>query len=171
MEILWSPWRSEYIDTFKDEDKNKPNKTFFKIAIDNPDKDEELLVVRRFTKCFVILNKFPYNNGHLLIAPLREVSDIDELTSEEMIEITEVIRLVVKALKEVYSPHGFNIGANIGRVAGAGVPEHIHFHVVPRWNGDANFMSVTGNAKVVSESLPVTRQKLSDALEKIIDNK
>lgn len=171
MEILWSPWRSEYIDTFKDENTKKPNKTFFKIAIDNPDKDEQLLVVARMEKCFVILNKYPYNNGHLLIAPYREVGDLDELTDDEMIEITKTIRISVKALKSIYKPHGFNIGCNLGRVAGAGVPEHIHFHVVPRWNGDSNFMAVTGNANVISESLPKTREKLAKTIKDIMAEK
>lgn len=167
MDILWSPWRSEYIDTFKNEKENQNNKTFFKIAVDNPDKDKELFVVKRFKKCFVILNKFPYNNGHLLIAPYREISDIEELSDDELFEIMLVVKKCVKALKKVYNPHGFNIGCNLGRVAGAGVPQHIHYHVVPRWNGDANFMSVTGNAKVVSESLQVTREKLSEALNQL----
>ncbi len=167
MDILWSPWRSEYIDTFKNEKENLNNKTFFKIAIDNPDKDKELFVVKRFERCFVILNKFPYNNGHLLIAPYREISDIEELSDDELFEIMLVVKKCVKSLKKVYNPHGFNIGCNLGRVAGAGVPQHIHYHVVPRWNGDANFMSVTGNAKVVSESLHVTRDKLSEALNQL----
>jgi ATP adenylyltransferase len=168
MDILWSPWRSEYIDTFKNEKENKNNKTFFMNAIENPEQDIKNLVVKRFENCFVILNKFPYNNGHLLIAPYREISDIEELTDDELFEIMQTIKKCVRALKIVYNPHGFNIGCNLGRVAGAGVPQHIHYHIVPRWNGDANFMSVTGNAKVVSESLAVTRDKLSKALTEIM---
>lgn len=101
----------------------------------------------------MILNRFPYNNGHLLIAPLRHIADLAEATDDEMLEITKLIRETQKALSLAINPHGFNVGLNLGRCAGAGLPGHLHFHIVPRWNGDTNFMHVCSDTDVVSQSL------------------
>ncbi len=160
MDVIFSPWRSKYIETFKDEDKKKSDECFFCEAANQVGKEEELLVVARKKKLFVMLNKFPYNNGHVLIAPYRHVPDLDDLDEDEMSEIMFVVRQTKQALVEMYNPHGFNIGINIGRTAGAGVPGHVHVHVVPRWNGDTSFMTVFAEANVVSQSLWETREKM-----------
>jgi ATP adenylyltransferase len=170
MEILWSPWRSKYIETFKDEDKNKSNSCFLCDAALTKGKDKELLVVHRNKLCFVILNKYPYNNGHSLIAPYRHVATLNELTDDELFELFNTTRITVTALQEIYNPNGYNIGINIGRVAGAGLPGHIHVHVVPRWNGDTSFTAVISDVKVVSQSLEDTQKILSKTFLKIIES-
>jgi len=157
LDCIWAPWRSVYIGG-----KHEEGCVFCeKIKSDN---DEANLVLLRGDKIVVLLNLYPYNNGHLLVMPKRHVADMEELTVEEMNEFMLVIQKMVKVLK-VFQPQGFNIGANLGRIAGAGIPGHIHFHIVPRWNGDTNFMPVIGNTKVISESLEVTYKKLKESLE------
>ncbi len=152
MDRLWSPWRSKYIEAFKDEEKKK-SKCIFCDAIETPENDSEKLVVVRRELCFAMLNKFPYNNGHFLIAPYRHIGEFDKLTVEEMTAIMLLINDSIKVLDHCVSPHGYNIGANIGREAGAGVPGHLHFHIVPRWNGDTSFMPLISETKVVSQAL------------------
>ena len=117
----------------------------------------------RGNKTIVILNLYPYNNGHLLIIPKRHVGDILELTDEEMTELFQMTQKMIRVLRS-YNPQGFNVGANIGRAAGAGIPGHFHIHVVPRWVGDTNFMPVIGDVRVISESLEGTYKKLKEAL-------
>ena len=169
MDILWSTWRSQYIQTFKDEAETSEgveNNCFFCDAVCRKGSDKDLLVVYRGESAFVILNRYPYNGGHLLIAPYRHIGDLDQLSDSEMTEIMMLIRKSTRVLSLVSSPHGFNIGSNIGRVAGAGVPGHIHFHVVPRWSGDTNFMSVISDTKVVSQSLEESWKLISDNFAK-----
>ncbi len=166
MEILWSPWRSEYIGTFKD-DSAITNGCFFCNAIDKIDDDKNLLVVARFEYVIAMLNKFPYNNGHTLIAPKRHIGTLVDLDEREMLDIMNGIKLVTKALDIIYHPHGYNIGANLGRAAGAGVPEHLHFHVIPRWNGDTSFTATISDTKVVSVSLVDTQRELSNTLKQL----
>lgn len=161
MEILWSPWRSKYIGTFKDEASKTKDDCFFCEAIGNPSEDAERLVIWRYDNCIVLLNKFPYNNGHVLIAPIRHVGEITELEDFELHEMMIAIKTTVKALDKLYQPHGYNVGANLGRAAGAGVPSHIHWHVIPRWNGDTSFTSTISDVKVVSISIEDTQEKLS----------
>lgn len=122
---------------------------------------KEALVVERDERAFVMLNKYPYNNGHLLVAPIRHVADLEALEPEEATALMESVRRVVGILKQAYRPDGLNLGMNMGRVAGAGVDEHLHFHVLPRWNGDTNFMSVCAETRVISEALAVTWETLS----------
>ncbi len=129
------------------------------------DRDEANFILLRGERCFVIMNRFPYNNGHLMIAPYRHVRYLHELTDEELEECVRLAKLMESCLLEVMSPHGFNFGANIGRDAGAGF-EHLHFHIVPRWRGDTNYMPVIGEVKVLPEHLQVTYRKLKDCLEK-----
>ena len=162
MEILWSSWRSKYIESFKDEDSNK---CIFCDALENPDRDSEMLVVARRKKCFVMLNRYPYNGGHVMIAPYRHVAEFEELLSEELTEMMVTIKETIKILTKISKPQGFNIGANIGRVSGAGVPGHIHFHVVPRWNGDTSFMPVCADTKIVSQGLEESQVILSKFFE------
>ena len=113
-----------------------------------------------------MMNKFPYNNGHLLIAPRRHVGDISDLSPAEGLALFATLQRAIRWLREVYSPHGFNIGMNLGRVAGAGLPDHVHVHLVPRWNGDVSFMTVVGEVKVMSESLEAGWERIMAAIEK-----
>lgn len=159
MQQIWAPWRTVYIS---DHDHNAQCIFCEKL---NSDQDEVNYVLLRAEKIFVLLNLYPYNNGHLLIAPKRHVGDMDELEEQEILELGLVTRKMVGALK-TFNPEGFNIGVNLGRIAGAGIPGHFHVHVVPRWGGDTNFMPVFGDIKVISESLDVTYKKLRDALVK-----
>ena len=161
MERLWSPWRSQYIDSIQEKDKSEgcvlcQAVLKGKDAIDN-------LVVDKGELTFTILNLYPYNNGHLMIVPYRHTSDFASLTKEEKSEIMDKLQLAEQALMMIYSPEGFNIGLNLGRVSGAGLHEHIHFHIVPRWNGDTNFMPSLSEVKVISQDLITTRNKLREA--------
>jgi len=166
MEKLWSPWRSQYIDTFKDEPKETlPGSLFTRILNENDDRKNYLLY--RGKNAFIIMNLYPYNSGHLMVVPYKEARTLEELDSNTRLEMFELMDLGVKALNEAIKPHGFNIGANLGRVAGAGIEDHIHFHIVPRWNGDTNFMPVLNDVKVISEEMGRTYDKLKSALEKL----
>lgn len=122
--------------------------------------DAENLIIWRGKFCFVVMNKYPYNSGHLMIVPYRHTSRFEKLTSEDHSEIMMAVRKCIKAFKKTSKPQGFNLGANIGRVAGAGIDRHVHFHIVPRWNGDTNFMPVVAKTKVISEDLKKTWKSL-----------
>ena len=154
------------MDTFKQDNNNK---SFIINALENND-DENNLVVARFDFCIVMMNKYPYNNGHILIAPNREVSDITLLTDDEYNEINKVIKIAIHATKNVYQSHGYNLGVNAGSAAGAGLPNHLHYHIVPRWNGDSNFMPTIADVKVVSESILKSRKLLADEFTKLRNN-
>ncbi|MGH9330233.1 MAG: HIT family protein [Vicinamibacterales bacterium] len=129
--------------------------------------DTESLLVFRGRACYVILNLYPYNNGHLMIVPNRHVGSLAGTSAEEREELIGLTRLAEIALGETYAPHGFNVGLNLGRPAGAGVLDHLHIHVVPRWNGDTNFMPVVGNVRVLPEELPVTAGKLRPVFQRL----
>lgn len=161
MERMWSPWRSKYIDSFKKPAKKKKRKTdsIFATALAARDDDKQFILWRG-RHCFVIMNRYPYNSGHLMIVPYRQTGRFEDLTPEEFLEIMATSQRAKKALDEVMNPQGYNFGANIGRAAGAGVDNHIHFHIVPRWNGDTNFMPVLTNTKVISEDMRLTLKKL-----------
>ena len=148
LENLWAPWRIHYIQQLE-----KPSDCFLCESLNNPSDDEKNLVLWRTDKSIVVLNLFPYNNGHLLIAPARHIPDLDEATDEEMLEMMMLVRRSQEALSLAIKPHGFNVGMNFGRCGGAGLPGHLHIHVVPRWSGDTNFMSVCSDTKVISQSL------------------
>lgn len=167
MERMWSPWRSQYMDSFKESKQSK--KTFIMEAIES-NNDIENLVVYRFEKCIVLMNKYPYNNGHILIAPIREVNDILLLDEDEYSDINKALKICIQAVKNVYNPHGYNMGVNSGTAAGAGVPTHLHYHIVPRWNGDSNFMPSIADIKIVSESLENSREKLNKEIKNILSN-
>jgi ATP adenylyltransferase len=145
---LWAPWRLTYIKTL-----SHKGGCFICDDLAAPDKDRENLVLWRTSSSVVIFNRFPYNNGHMLIAPLRHIAGFDEATDEEMLDCTRLIRDVQAALAAAIHPDGFNVGMNFGRCAGAGLPGHMHIHVVPRWNGDTNYMAVTSDTDVISQSL------------------
>ena len=131
---------------------------------------QENLIVDKGKLTFTVLNLYPYNNGHLMIVPYRHTSDFSSLTAEESAEIFQKLQLAEKALKIVSAPEGFNIGVNLGKVSGAGIDEHIHFHIVPRWNGDTNFMPVLGEVKVISQDLYATKEKLIKAYTELINS-
>lgn len=126
------------------------------------------LVVHKGLLSFTVLNLYPYNNGHMMVVPYKHTNDFGSLSKEENIEVMDKLQLAVKALTIVYHPEGFNIGANLGKVSGAGIDEHIHFHIVPRWNGDTNFMPVIGEVKVISQDLLDTKKKLIEAYTSLI---
>ena len=167
MEKLWSPWRTQYIDSFKHKDKNGKEACVLCELVNERPEDAENLVVDKGKLTFTVLNLFPYNNGHLMIVPFRHTGDFPSLTKDEKSEIMNKLQLAEEALRIVSSPEGFNIGANIGRVSGAGIDAHIHFHIVPRWNGDTNFMPVLGEVKVISQDLLDTKKKLFEAYKKL----
>lgn len=165
MEKLWSPWRSQYIDSFKKE--KDEGCIFCEMQKLNAD-DESNLLIEKGKLTFTVLNLYPYNNGHLMIVPYRHTSEFGSLSQEENTEVMNKLQLAQSALTLIYKPHGFNLGANLGQVSGAGIHEHIHFHIVPRWNGDTNFMPVLGEVKVISQDLLVTKRKLIEAYKKIL---
>ena len=147
---LWAPWRLDYIVAAKQEE--APLGCFICRYLLEAN-DRENYVVRRSQHSVVILNRYPYNNGHLLVAPLVHKASLSELTDDESLEIHQQLRLMTEALQATLNPDGFNIGLNLGRVAGAGLPGHVHWHIVPRWNGDTNFMTVCADTHVIPQSL------------------
>ncbi len=159
MEILYSPWRSKYIESFKDE-KSKEG-CFVCEAIERPDEAKERLVVYRNNFSIVIMNKYPYNAGHLLVCPLQHVSNFDYLSNEELLNLMLTLKDSIRVLDKVLKPHGYNVGMNIGRTAGAGLPEHIHFHIIPRWNGDTSFITTVSDTKVISQSFEELYEKIN----------
>lgn len=153
MEVLWAPWRMEYILG-----EDKPDGCVFCLARDGVGSDDLVLGVGSTT--LVMMNKYPYNNGHLLVAPIKHLPDLESLSGQEMQDLLSVVRIAVRALTELMHPDGFNVGLNLGTAAGAGIAEHMHFHVVPRWNGDTNFMTVFGEVRSVPEHIQATCAKL-----------
>ena len=147
---LWAPWRIQYIQSMKDELSGKGGCIF---CDKQKSDDRESLIICRGKFSFVMLNIYPYNNGHLLFAPYEHLADTDLLADGHILEIFSFINAYKKLLKEKLHCDGFNMGVNFGRAAGAGIEDHIHFHLVPRWNGDTNFMPVLGDTKVISQSL------------------
>jgi ATP adenylyltransferase len=153
---IWAPWRLEYV---KDAAKDNEDECIF-CAKPAADDDEGNLIVHRGERCFVILNLFPYTNGHLMIAPYEHVGALQELDAETVAEMMALGQTAMRRLEEAYSPHGYNVGFNQGRIAGAGFENHIHMHVVPRWGGDTNFMPVLADTRV----MPQTPQQSYEAL-------
>jgi ATP adenylyltransferase len=154
MDRLWTPWRLAYVtDAATDRDG-----CIFCAAAGRLDRDD--LVVHAGRRCFVILNKYPYNSGHLMVVPHRHVGRLAGLEPDELVELSTLTQLAERALAEAYAPHGFNMGLNLGKSAGAGILDHLHMHVVPRWNGDTNFLSVVGETRVLPEELTDTAARL-----------
>jgi len=165
MENLFSPWRSLYIESFKNEPSEK--RCVFCDALAR-DEDEETLIVYRGETCFVIMNRFPYNSGHLLVIPNRHTAEFAKLSSQESTECQRLLVASSTALQSLIHPHGFNLGMNLGRAAGAGIEEHLHWHIVPRWNGDTNFLPVLAEVKVVSQELSKQWQSLTKSFPEIL---
>ena len=153
---LWAPWRLEYVGSADEQEG-----CIFCRALDLPDDDG--LVVYRGERVFALLNRFPYASGHLMIAPTRHVGELTELEDDEVLELHRHAGRALAALAETYGPQGYNLGWNLGRIAGAGVTDHVHLHVVPRWAGDTNFMPVLADVKVLPEHLRDSRAKLAGA--------
>lgn len=160
MDRLWSPWRYSYLI----QDSGLPPECIFCAKPADPN-DEANLIVFRGRECFVILNLYPYNNGHVMIAPYEHVATLSDARSETLAELIALARETERHLRSIYKAPGYNIGMNIGASAGAGVAGHIHMHVLPRWTGDTNFMTTTGETRVLPEDLHTTWSKLREAFE------
>lgn len=160
MENLWAPWRIEYILS-----KKSPGCIFCDKPREN--KDQENLILFQGKYNFIIMNAYPYNNGHMMVVPYKHTSTLSGWSPEEQKEFMELADLAVNLLKLAMKPDGFNLGINMGQVAGAGIADHIHLHVVPRWNGDTNFMPVLSDTRVISEHLRATYDKLKVVLEEM----
>lgn len=158
MEHLWAPWRMQYILS------EKEGCIFCDKPMEN--KDKENYILYRAKTCFIIMNIFPYNNGHLMVAPYKHLPNLDGLEQDELTELMLITRKSIQILQKALNPHGFNVGMNIGKVAGAGVEEHLHIHIVPRWAQDTNFMPILAETIVLPEHLDTTYQQLRQALEK-----
>ena len=156
--ILWTPWRMSYISSV-----DKVRECIFCEAVKNP---EKYYLVYETKHSIVMLNAYPYNTGHIMIAPKRHVPDLTLLSDEELLDLIRLLKRSLEILREVYNPHGFNIGVNIGRSAGAGFEDHVHVHVVPRWVGDTNFMPIISATKTIPEDLNVTKVKLREYFNK-----
>lgn len=156
MNKLWAPWRMEYIAAEK-----QPEKNDCFLCID-PDLDNQHLVLIRKPMAFVVMNRYPYSNGHLMVVPYRHTGRIEALTNEELLEMMNLVQLSSTVLTQELSAEGLNVGINMGKAAGAGLEDHIHIHVVPRWFGDTNYMPVLGETRVISEHLHATYEKLKE---------
>lgn len=157
MDRLWSPWRSEYIASAGDADTTVC--VFCKLR-EEPDNDAANFVLHRASHNYVVLNRYPYISGHLLIVPYEHVGELDAAAKATTDELMDLTKRSQTALREVYRPDGFNMGMNLGRSAGAGVADHIHIHILPRWSGDTNFMTSIGETRVLPEDLATTYEKL-----------
>jgi ATP adenylyltransferase len=160
MESLHAPWRIDYILSPKPP--RSDASLFAQIAQSSDDVDN--LVIARERACYALLNRYPYNGGHIMVVPYKQVSDLAGLTDDELAGLMQLTRRCVEALTRLMKPDGFNIGMNVGRSAGAGIEEHLHLHIVPRWNGDTNFMPVLADTKVLPEALADTAARLRAAL-------
>jgi len=154
MDILWTPWRMAYL-----QNPNQEDGCMFCLQLEKPD-GEENLVLYRGRQAFVILNRFPYTNGHLMVVPIAHLPSLEDLRADQMAELMELTQRSLAMLRRVYGAGSFNLGANIGQAAGAGVADHVHLHVVPRWAGDTNFMSTLANTRVLPETLEATYRRL-----------
>ena len=160
MDRLWSPWRYDYIKSGSSDKAGQPAACIFCSLQENTDDDEKNFIVHRATHNFVVLNIYPYISGHLLIVPYAHLGELDAAPKETTDELMDLSKRSQTILRETYHPQGFNLGMNLGRSAGAGVAEHIHLHIMPRWTGDANFMSTIGETRVIPEDLSETYRKL-----------
>lgn len=161
MDTLWSPWRYEYIASGGAQDSESQGCVFCSIHAD-PKHDEENFVLHRASRSFVVLNIYPYISGHLLIVPNEHVGELDGAVKETTDELMDLAKRCQTAIREAYRPHGFNLGMNLGKQAGAGIVDHIHIHILPRWTGDTNFMSSVAETRVIPEDLATTYRKLRD---------
>ncbi len=164
MEVLWAPWRYRYVESAT---ASTERSCIFCEAVRDAD-DEKHLVVYRSRHSIAMLNLYPYNTAHTMVAPRRHVPSIELLTDEELLDLFKLVSVVMKALRMEYKPQGFNVGVNVGRVAGAGIESHVHVHVVPRWSGDTNFMPVIAGTKVIPEDLRTTWRRVKKAISLVL---
>ena len=157
MNHLWSPWRGAYVDQ-----SDKPEGCIFCNALKEEDGPHNLIITRS-ERGFVILNRFPYTSGHLMVVPKAHLPSLEDLDQPTTYELADLSQTALRVLRRVYSPDGFNLGVNIGRAAGAGVADHVHIHIVPRWTGDANFMTTLSETRVLPETLETTYEKVKTA--------
>ncbi len=165
MKNLWAPWRMRYIEK---ESRDEESGCLFCPRIES-DEDEKNLIVGRTGLSVVFMNKYPYNGGHVLVMPKRHLAELGDLEDGELFDLFDAVRKMRDAIDSVMKPHGYNVGINLGEVAGAGVPGHLHVHLVPRWKGDTNFMPLFGEVHVISEHIEATRAKLSEAFAKLTE--
>jgi ATP adenylyltransferase len=156
---MFTPWRKKYILS------TKSDKCIF---CADESKDEENMVVYRSEYCFVIINKYPYNNGHLMVVPNRHIKQLNDLAEVEMTDLFNIVKLTEKVIIKEYNPEGINIGINIGKAAGAGIDEHLHVHLVPRWNGDTNFMTTISETRVIPEDLNETYNLVKNQFNNVV---
>ena len=161
---LWAPWRLAYVQSTDPPEQPRPECFLCHYRDCDTAADADNLVVLRGEQSLVVLNRFPYNNGHLLVTPRAHKADLRDLTDAELLEASHLLQKMVGVLEQAMTPDGFNVGLNLGRVAGAGLPGHLHWHIVPRWNGDTNFMPVLGDTKVIPQSLEALYGILQNAL-------
>jgi ATP adenylyltransferase len=157
-EKIWAPWRLSYIVTTKE---HQPEGCFLCRYAADPEADKENLVLSRSPRTLTVLNRYPYNNGHILVAPLAHKANIEDLDDDELLECMRALKEMTRLMRQRMSAEGFNIGANLGRIAGAGVPGHLHWHLVPRWSGDTNFMPVLADVNVIPQSLAALHEWLT----------
>jgi len=160
MDQLWAPWRMELIE------KGEPKQGCIFCDLPRERDDRKNLILGRTPHTFAILNRFPYNNGHLMVVPRSHLPDLGSLPREEHDELSEMLRVAIRLVGQAYGAHGHNVGMNLGRVAGAGISDHVHWHVVPRWNGDTNFMPVLSDTKVMIEHLYASWDRLRPAFDR-----
>lgn len=169
MQRMYSPWREIYMRSFKEPQRStKKEKSIFSDI--PPSEDEERFVLYRGKTSFIIMNLYPYNCGHLMVIPYLQTPDFSSLDNVTKLEIMDLTDLCIRALTKTLSPQGFNFGANLGRVAGGSVDTHIHFHIVPRWEGDTNFMPVLADAKVLSNDMKAIYASLKQAIAELVEN-
>ncbi|NNF04212.1 MAG: HIT domain-containing protein [Rhodothermales bacterium] len=164
MEQMWSPWRSEHVGSWEERRGDEGADGLFERLGRETDRDEQNFVVYRADLVYVVMNLYPYNNGHVMIVPLRRVETYEDLTPEERYEMSDVLAKCLDWIRAALAPEGFNIGINIGAGSGAGIPKHLHLHVVPRWSGDTNFMPVTAGTKVIPEGIRTTYRRIRDQI-------
>jgi diadenosine tetraphosphate (Ap4A) HIT family hydrolase len=160
LERLWNGWRATYVQSLPASGVPVGEGSVFTRILDSGLTDDEAHIVHRGTRCFAILNAYPYGTGHVLVLPYREVPDLEDLDADETVELWATVTDAVRAIKAAYRPDGVNVGINLGRPAGGSVSEHLHVHVVPRWTGDANFMTAVANTRTIPEPLDVTAAKI-----------
>lgn len=160
-EQIWAPWRLEYIERPAE---GSPGSCIF-VDLPNENDDEKNLILFRGKTAFVMLNRYPYTSGHLMVAPYRHTANLSDLGDDELLEISQLIVRCTEWIGSVYRPQGFNIGVNLGEAAGAGIPTHVHWHIVPRWAGDTNYMTVVGEVRVVPQSLEDSYARLRAVIQ------
>ncbi len=165
LERLWAPWRSRYVAGIHQEGSAPEEGTLFEQILAASEPDEETGILWRGETCFAVLNAYPYGSGHLMVAPNRAVADLADLSDAESDELWAAVRAAVAAIRRAYNPEGVNVGLNLGVAAGAGVPDHLHVHCLPRWRGDTNFMTTVAETRVLPEPLAESWSKLRSAWE------